>query len=48
MVDLGAGAFDYSADKVGLTYGAHAELNQKPGRCARAISCAVGIERQQF
>ena len=23
------GAFDYSADKVGLTYGATAELNQK-------------------
>jgi len=32
------GAFDYSADKVGLTYGATAELNQKHGRCARAIS----------
>ena len=43
------GAFDYSADKVGLTYGATAELNQKQWALrVRLFPDAVGFERQQF
>ena len=38
-----AGAFDYPADRVGLTYGATAELNQK-GWAARAGYFLVGNE----
>ena len=43
------GAFDYSADKVGLTYGATAELNQKQWALrAGYFLMAVGIELEQF
>ncbi len=43
------GAFDYSADKVGLTYGATAEFNQKTlGAARRLLPDGLGIEREQF
>ena len=43
------GAFDYSADKVGLTYGATAELNQKQWALRVGLfPDAVGLQRQQL
>ena len=43
------GAFDYSADKVGLTYGATAELNQKQWALRGGYFLMhVGLECEQF